>query len=159
MQVVWGTVMFEEASELCQDISILRRLCFPAKYLNKETPKYWDFVRAFGFMSVDRKTDSRQMHQLKGFQGHPLGIVLLSANNVCQLCGGSLLVPANRPSFPVIYQELQGTTCGTHFRKHCQNNHKGCSFIQHYGFCTKGTEQEVVYDQDCLDLPFSYPPI
>ena len=54
----------------------------------------------------------------------------------------------------MIYQELQGTTSGTHFHKYCQNNHKGCSFTQHYGFYAKGTEQEVVYDQGCLDLPF-----
>ena len=107
-------------------------------------------------MEVDQTDQSllQQMHQLEGFQGHPLGIVLLSANNTCRLCGGGLLVLANRPSFPVIYQELQGTTCGTHFRKYCQNNYKGCSFTQHYGFYTKGTEKEVVYDQDCLDLPF-----
>lgn len=171
--------MFDEASELCQDISVLTRLCFAARYLNKQTPKYWEFVKAFGFKSMDRKPDSKQveifmqnlqyldsdalevnqslvqqMQQLEGFQGHPLGIVLLSANNTCRLCGGNLLVRADRPSFPVIYQELQGTTCGTHFCKYCQNNHKGCSFTQHYGFYTKGMEQEVVYDRDCLDLPF-----
>lgn len=154
--------MFDEASELCQDISVLTRLCFAAKYLNKETPRYWEFVKAIGFKSMDRKPDSKQveifmqnlqyldsdalevnqslvqqMQQLEGFQGHPLGIVLLSANNICRLCGGNLLVRADRPSFPVIHQELQGTTCGTHFRKYCQNNHKGCSFMQHYGFIQK----------------------
>ena len=53
--------MFEEASELCQDISVLRRLCFAAKYLNKETPKYWDFVKAFGSMSMDVKPNSKQV--------------------------------------------------------------------------------------------------
>ena len=26
--------------------------------------------------------------------------------------------------------------------------------MQHYGFYTKGIEQEIVYDYDCLDLPF-----
>ena len=53
--------MFEEANKLCQEISVLKRLCFAAKYLNKETPKYWDFVKAFGFMSMDIKPDSRQV--------------------------------------------------------------------------------------------------
>jgi len=92
--------MFEEAGELCQDISVFRRLSFATNYLNKETPNYWDFVKAFGFMSLEEKPDSKQakpsifeqqcygsglqqMHQLEGFQGHPLGIVLLSANNTC----------------------------------------------------------------------------
>lgn len=121
--------MFDKASKLCQDICILKRLSFVAKYLNKETPMYWDFVKAFGFKSMDRKPDSKQveifmqnqyldsdalegeqsllqqMQQLEGFQGHSLGIVLLSANSTCWLCGGSLLVRADRPSFPMIYQE------------------------------------------------------
>ena len=53
--------MFEEAGELCQDISVLRRLCFATNYLNKETPNYWDFVKAFGFMSLEEKPDSKQV--------------------------------------------------------------------------------------------------
>ena len=51
--------MFEEAGELCQDISVLRRLCFATNYLNKETPNYWDFVKAFGFMSLEEKPDRK----------------------------------------------------------------------------------------------------
>ena len=113
--------MFAEASELCQNISVLRKLCFTAKYLNKVTPKYWDFVKAF---SMDVKPNNKQVEifiqnlqyldnnafevdysllqqiqQLEGFQGHPLGIVLLSANNTCRLCGGSLLFRADNQAF------------------------------------------------------------
>ena len=172
--------MFEEASKLCQDVSVLRRLSFAASYLNKETPKYWDIVKAFGYMSsgiqppeskqvelfmqnleyLDNSAMEvdhiliQQLQQIEGFQGHPLEIVLISANKTCQLRGGTLLLRADRPSFPTIYREMLGTACGTHFRKYCQNNHRGCSFTQHYGFCTKESENEAVYDQDCLDLPY-----
>jgi len=174
--------MFEEASELCQDVSILRRLSFATSNLNKETPRYWDFVKAFGFMSASlsaKVPDSkevetfmqnleyldneamevdhnlfRQMQKLEGFDGHPLGIVLISPNRLCRLRGGNLLLRTDRPSFPIIYSEVLGTISGTHFRKYCQNNHKGCSFTQHYGFYSKGNEHEVVYNHDCFVLPY-----
>ena len=59
--------MFEEAGELCQDISVLRRLSFATNYLNKETPNYWDFVKAFVFMSLEEKPDSKQVKICKTF--------------------------------------------------------------------------------------------
>jgi len=54
--------MFEEASKLCQYVSVLRRLSFAARYLNKETPKYWNIVKAFGYMSSGiQPPDSKQV--------------------------------------------------------------------------------------------------
>ena len=54
--------MFEEASKLCEDVSILRRLSFAASYLNSETPKYWDLVKEFGYTSSTIKPpDSKQV--------------------------------------------------------------------------------------------------
>ena len=102
-------------------------------------------------------TDSNLLNELiqhEGFQGKSLGIVLISGNNKCKLCGGNLLVRADRPSFPVVYSNDLGTVSGTHFRKYCQNNWKGCPFTQHYGFHTEGNESEVVYDDDFSQLPY-----
>ena len=139
--------MLQEASRVCSDISILRRLSFAAYTLHKDTPKYWELVTRFGFSkssgsaipSIDTvkllvdnmkylnegafNTDDLKMV----FQGQSLGIVL-SANDKCKLCGGNLLVCADRPSFTTIYSDDIGTANGIHFRKYCQNGWKGCSF-------------------------------
>ena len=149
--------MLQEASSVCSDISILRRLSFAAYTLHKDTPKYWELVTRFGFTkssgsaipSIDTvkllvdnvkyldegafNTDDNLLGELikeDGFQGKSLGIVLISANDKCKLCGGNLLVRADRPSFPTIYSDDIGTANGTHFRKYCQNGWKGCSFTQ-----------------------------
>ena len=160
---------------------MLRRLTFAAAALHKDTPNYWDLVASFGFLkssesklpSVEKlkvvlenvnyleedafNTDSQLMKELmqhEGFQGRSLGIILLSTNGKCKLCEGDLLVRSDRPSFPVVYTNDYGTVHGTHFRKYCQNNWKGCSFAQHYGYHTIGNETEAVYDEYYLKLPY-----
>ena len=67
---------------------------------------------------------------------------------------GRLLVRADRPSFPVAYTEDMGTIPGTHFRKYCENQSKGCHFTQHYGFCSNDETNAVVYDKECFKLPY-----
>lgn len=141
-------------------------------------PKYWNFVSDFGFKFskndfkvnevklllenidfIDQQafdTDKVLLHELnhfEGFQGNPLGIVLVSPKKICGLCGEHLLVREDRPSFPMIYS-TDGTTSGTHFRKYCSQNWKGCPFTQHYGFHQKGNSTEIFYDDDYIDLPF-----
>ena len=151
---------------------MLRRLSFAAYSLHKDTPKYWELATRLSFAKCSGcaipinevkvlvenvqyldedafNTDSdlqRELMRVEGFQGKSLGIVLISANNKCKLCGGDLLVRADRPSFPIIYSDDIGTANGTHFRKYCQNNWKGCSFTQSYGFHTNGNDSEVIYD-------------
>jgi hypothetical protein len=173
--------MLHEASGVCSDISVLRRLSFAAYSLHRDTPKYWELVTKFSFAkcsgcaipSIDKvkllvenvkyldedafNTDSdlrRELMKEEGFQGKSLGIVLISANSKCKLCGGDLLVRADRPSFPIIYSDDIGTANGTHFRKYCQNNWKGCSFTQSYGFYTNGNDSEVIYDDNYHQLPY-----
>ena len=101
---------------MCSDVSVLRRLSFAAATLPGDTPNYWELVSSFVFSSclppstdkvqiliknlkyLDEKsfdTDSQFLRELtlqEGFQGRPLGIVLISANSKCGLCGGNLLV-------------------------------------------------------------------
>ena len=145
-----------QASSLCKDPSVLRRLSFAATSLHKDTPKYWDIVTRFGFKLSSERVSSEKVKLLlenldfldknafdkdynlmkelstcEGFQGHPLGFVLISAREDCGICGGHLLVREDRPSFPIIYSNELGTVSGTHFRKYCSNNWKGCSFSQH----------------------------
>ena len=173
--------MLAEASNLCSDVSVIRRLSFAAINIHKDTPNYWEIVTKFGFRTssssvspcsekvkvfmenveyldghaFDHDSDMlRELLQQEGFQGHLLGIVLISSNSTCGACGGQLLLRADRPSFPIIYSDKLGTVCGTHFRKYCKNNHTGCSFTQHYGYHMNGSNSEMVYDHDCLDLPF-----
>ena len=175
--------MLQEAATICSDISVLRRLSFAAVTLHRDTPRYWELVASFGFLkssgcaipSSDKvkillengkyldddafDTDShllREFIQHDGFQGKSLGIVLISAKDKCRFCGGNLLVRADRPSFPVIYSDDLGTVSGTHFRKYCQNNWKGCPFTQHYGFYTNVNESEAVYDDDYTQLPYFF---
>ena len=103
--------------------------------------------------SSDEKLN-RELMEFGGFDGHPLGIVLISSNSYCNMCGGNLLVRSDRPSFPVVYTESFGTIGGTHFQKYCQNTGKGCPFTQHYGFHSIGNDSEVIYDKDYCDLPY-----
>ena len=111
--------MLQEASALCSDISAVGRLSFAAATLHRDTPGYWDLVCGFGFINLPAcpkpSSDkvkvflenvkylednafasdvnlSKELMEQKGFLGRPLGIVLISSNNKCGLCGGSLLV-------------------------------------------------------------------
>lgn len=171
--------MLQEACNICNDVSVIKRLSFAAINLQKEMPRYWEFVSKFGLKSslespaiekvkiyfenveyldekafVSDRDMQKDLLELEGFQGHPLGIVLVSAKQSCGQCGGNLLIRADRPSFPVVYSDELGTVCGTHFRKYCSNNSRGCSFTQHYGCYSCGNSSEVFYDEDCLDLPY-----
>jgi len=171
--------MLQEACNLTSDPSTLRRLTFAATALPKDTPKYWEFVTSFGYYCsqnshvveqtrifvenlrcidanslAEDKTLMKELMAHSGFQGHPIGIVLISSNKSCKLCGGNLLIRHDRPSFPVVYSEDLGSIAGTHFRKYCSNSTKGCSFVQHYGCYTIGNVSTLQYDENCLDLPY-----
>lgn len=115
--------MLQEASTICKDPSILRRLTFAATNLHNDTPGYWDLVAKFGFNTSEAvcadkvkvllentqfldesafDTDFALLKELSdssGFEGHSLGIVLISAKEKCGACDGQLLVRADRPSF------------------------------------------------------------
>lgn len=70
---------------------------------------------------VDNVFDSgsSELLQLESFQGHQLGIVLVSANT-CKVLVGTLLVQADIQFFTVMALEL----LGKHFHRYCQNNWK-----------------------------------
>lgn len=109
--------MLQEVSDISSDVSVFRRLSFAAISLQKDVPKYWELVGKFGFKSppenliiekikvffenveyIDSKallSDrdlQRELLEFEGFQGHPLGVVLVSAKQNCELYGGKLLI-------------------------------------------------------------------
>lgn len=169
----------EGAVSLFSDVSLLRRVLLASKQIPKETPSYWNIVTNFAFKSkaaADRprsdkvrlfventqaldsealKLDEELLKELihhKGFHDHPLGIVLISSNTTCKVCGGDLLIRADRPSFITGYTNSLGTIPFTHFRKYCNQSKRGCPFTQHYGFHAHG--EDVEFDDDWKDLPY-----
>ena len=64
--------------------------------------------------------DRSLQKELAEQDGHPLGIVLVSANTICKLCKGELQIRSDRPSYPKIYSDDVGTVNGTHFRKYAK---------------------------------------
>ena len=93
-----------------------------------------------------------ELNQFEGYHGNPLGIQLISSKETCRNCAGKLFVHGDRPSFPVLYNEDIVTVLGTHFRKYCENQSKGCHFVQHYGFYTTDGIDGIIYDDDCYTL-------
>lgn len=173
--------MFQEVSTVVPDVSVLRRLLFASVHFPKEMPRYWEEVTAFAFIGADKEpkptevkvlmeniefldqkafnTDSELYTELRkrtGFQNSPMGIVLVSSNITCLVCGGKLLIRSDRPSSITLYTDDMGTVLATQFRKYCQNNHKGCSFTQHYSYHSTSDhcDTELVYDVNWAALPY-----
>lgn len=171
--------MIEESCNLTSNMSVLRRLVFAAKNINTSAPGYWDLVRRFGFKDCPKKPGAKkvptfienlalldqetflgdtelltELHHFEGYHGNPLGILLISSKETCKNCAGKLLVRGDRPSFPVVYNEDIETVLGTHFRKYCENQSKGCHFVQHYGFYTTDGIDGIIYDDDYYTFPY-----
>ena len=173
--------MFQEVDRVVPDITVLRRILFASAHIPKEMPHYWEEVVGFAYDGIDKKprieevkvllenihcleqrafhTDVEllaELHTHKGIQNHPLGVVLISPNTTCQLCGGDLLIRSDRPSTLTLYTDNMGTVLATHFRKYCHNYRKGCSFTQHYSYhSTSGDDgTEVIYDVNWDNLPY-----
>lgn len=171
--------MWQEIGKVTSEVSVLRRLLFGAVHIPDSTPNRWDIISDFAFQHSTRKCASTDVKLLlenvefldreafatdtvlasellsvKRPNGEPLGVVLISPNTICKLCGGTLLTRVDRPSRVTIYSETMGTVPATHFYKYCQNSRKGCSFTQHYSYSTEGEGSESMYDEDWQTLPF-----
>lgn len=171
--------MLQEASKVTLEVSVLRRLLFAVVNGPEGTPGRWETICAFAFKhSVQQcspldvqlllenvefldteafSTDAvlmKELHAVRGQNNCPLGVVLVSPNTVCKECGGKLLTRSDRPSSVVVYSETMGTVPGTHFHKYCQNIRKGCQFIQHYGYYTKGGTSDSYYNEDWYTMKF-----
>lgn len=170
--------MLSSLLQKVSDVSVIKRLSFAASFYPPSMPHYWETVADFG-TSKSRHTltaeeaqifvenleviDSEAFLSDKGLckeiismsrpgSDVPLGIVLVSSKENCEICGSKLYLRADRASIVTIYDDHRGTTPATHFTKYCRK--KGCSSQQHYGFSTRGESKEVTYDSDWLSLPF-----
>ena len=100
-----------------------------------------------------------ELQALNYDQFKPLGVVLISTNQICQKCEGKLLLRGDRPSTIAIYTESQGTLLSSHLVKYCRNSRKGCKFSQHYEYvewdameCTMGSQSPTWYTWYGMDM-------
>lgn len=170
--------MLSHCKAFTDRVSVVRRLAFASATLPKETPHYWDVVSRFAtkvgknaevtpqeaktfienvrFLDCDTLTSDQELctellHEV-GSNGNPLGIVLLSPKQSCNLCSAPLIIKADRPSKITIYTDSMGTIDGTHFRKICKRFRSGCAFVQHYGHYSTGVQ--MYFDDDWHTLPY-----
>ena len=78
------------------------------------------------------------MTEMVDCHNHPQGIILISPNQNCLVCGGKLIVRADRPSHVTLYTDTMGTIPASHYYKYCQKSRSGCKFIQHCGYYSIG---------------------
>lgn len=163
------------------DITILRRILFASTYIPREFPGYWTVVTDFAkagssggkMISPDTvKTAvenlqlltpsaftsdqdlTSQVHTFSPQNKQPLGLILISSQQQCRQCGGKLLTRKDRPSNVTVYTESFGTLTGTHYHKYCQSYSKGCSYRQHYGYHSEGSQSVQFYDDDWASLKY-----
>jgi hypothetical protein len=100
------------------------------------------FVDNIHFLNEEAacSSDSDLTHELFGLwlTERSVGLVLISPNEACLLCGSVLTVRKDRPSCVVVYTESLGTVVANHYRKICSRARYRCPFVQHYGFHGKG---------------------
>lgn len=164
-----------------QDLAVVHRLCFAVRSLPTDVPHYWEIVQDF---SVQGKKDLQlsgdqcrifienlKMMQEEAFDSdakltkelirvpkndpskpHRIGIILLSPKQKCILCNSKLYIRSDRFSLAVLYDHELGTLPALHYTRYCRKS--GSSFQQHYGYCTCGNLDNVIYNDDALDLPY-----
>lgn len=71
-----------------------------------------------------------------GYFDKPLGMVLISRETECLLCGQPLSLRKDRPSSIVVYDDSSGPVSGTHYNKTCTS--KVRTITQYYGYYTSG---------------------
>ena len=98
---------------------------------------------AKAFANDDKLT--REITGIKGANGRPIGIALISPKQYCCVCSGALVLRKDRGASIVVYDERLGPCPGTHFHKICTR--KSCTVRQYYGYHSN-QEATVVYDDD-----------
>ena len=167
-------------SKYIKDASVLRRLVFAVVHLSQDLPNFWGVVLEFATKGQESRstisaeqakmlvenmqeldamafsTDKKLMQDLMVLQVpkcKPLGLVLISANTKCLLCGLNLRLRKDRPASVIVYDKDIGTVPGSHFHKCCTN--PTCGFTQYYGFYTiGGSVSDVAFNPDWASLPY-----
>ena len=172
--------MLKFLQDKVRDMSVMRRLGFAVSFWPSDMPGYYQHVTNFSIANkpsrnslttdqvrvlienlevVDKEafsTDEDLGKEIVDMHHHggngPLGIVLISSKQNCNLCGSKLYTRADRSSSITVYTNTSGPIPATHYTKYCRK--QGCSFQQHYGFSTMQSSMEVSYDSDWLYLPY-----
>lgn len=171
--------MFSQLAQLVKDISTVRRLTFATTFYPKSMPNYWERVSSFGtygrqdkciisadttrmvmenMAAIDKEAfDSDEVllteiitRSISG-EDVQLGVVLISPNEICQLCNKPLYIRKDRSSKVTLYDDQHGTLVATHYVKYCKSSR--CSFQQYYSFHTLGIVGEVRYNENWETLP------
>ena len=175
--------MLKSAEDLTNKLYVIRRLVFASAVLPPDCPHYWDIVSSFACSTASTSKEENHLTSAKAKTfvqnlqfvepdsfvfdqqlavelqsvtdplGKSLGVVLISENNKCILCGSGLLVKADRPGRVTIYTDQFGTVEGTHYRKICKKFRSGCSFVQHYGYYSKGGD-DIIFNDDYKSLRY-----
>lgn len=163
-----------------RDVSMLKRLLFATAYIPKEVPGYWEIIARFGSLNcsdgssfspdsarvametlefldvnafcMDTVLERELVNMEYGPNKQPLGVSLVPNQTKCLLCGGKLLLKADRPSRLMLYTNTLGTVPATHYHKYCNKYRKGCKFVQYYGYSKSGSEKGARYDDDWASL-------
>ena len=160
-----------------KDVSVVRRLLFAVVFLSSELPEYWGVVLEFAtrgeiskssitpeqikaitenlqvFNATAFVTDHQLQKELVFLQiprKKPLGVILISPENNCLVCGSELKLRKDRSSSIVLYDDCLGTIPGAHFHKFCSR--RTCSFVQHYGYYC--IESQVIFNQNWNQLSY-----
>ena len=154
-------------------VTFVRRLVYVVPQIPEDTPDRWNIIRDFschGVLGAESLTtgivktiasnmeyferdayhsDDQLKQELASFsnvRGIQLAVILISQKQKCMQCGNALSVRSDRPSQVTLYSERHGTLKATHFRKLCKSIK--CSFVQHYGYHSSGSENHIRYDED-----------
>ena len=166
--------MLKLVSTQIRKVSVLRRLIFAVINLPDDLPNLWDVVVQFATKnddcsisaneirvlieniqevdSVAFATDSELLQELMKFQipkQKPLGLILVSSNQSCPLCGKHLLLRKDRPASLVVYDDQLGSVPGSHYHKYCS-----CGLTQYYGYYTISGSTDVLYNSEWECLPY-----
>ena len=150
--------MLSSVSKIVHDPSVLRRLLFAVSQLPNDTPNYWNIAVQFAtngkqshltpdqakvlvenLYELDAKafdSDRELLQQLMEFQVSlskpPIGMILISSNKECLLCGSQLQLRKDRSAPLLVYDDTMGIIPASHFHKYCTN--RGCGLTRYYGY-------------------------
>lgn len=124
--------MWQEVGSALPEIAVLRKLLFASVNIPKQTPHYWEELIEFAYNGrVDKPPDAEKVRVLlenmelldqmafttdddlkaellthkSCIRDKPLGVILISHNSTCKLCGGKLVVRSDRPSYITLYTD------------------------------------------------------
>ena len=144
----------EITCSVVKDVSVLRRMNLP-----QDLPCYWEVIANFACggsstsidaaavkllmenlqvlndqaFSTDLKLTKELLNADSKSSVQPLGVVLLSDESTCRMCGGTLLLRRDRPSKVTLYTKHLGTVPATHYHKFCHSQRRQVHFF--YKIC------------------------